>query len=250
MLTKLVNAPKGVSLSISDIAGEDFAARMARLGLYKGARLMRLDESVTMGPIKVQGSLGNAVLSGWLAGQVVIHLEDGRRIPLPECSPGDSGHVEGITGQDVVEESLRELGIAEHDRIVFLRRIPPMNYAFHVTGEDWQGSRQRFRMNEFLAAHVLGTTEEGPAQFSSVGMGENFTVRRILPGEGAEAALASMNVVPGAQIVLESVSISHDMHFTHHAPVACVTKEGLRLYMTEADAQRIIVSPESGPRPV
>lgn len=242
MLTNLATAPKGVSLCISDITDEAFAGRMARLGLYRGARLMRLDESVTAGPVKVRGSRGDTVLSGWLAGQVVIHLDDDRRIPLLECSPGESGHVEGITGLGDVEESLTELGIAEHDRISFLRRIPPMNYSFYVTGKDKQPVRQKFRMNEFLAAHILGTTSEGPAQFSSVGMGENFTVRRILPGEDAETALASMHVTPGAQLVLESVSISHDMHFTSDAPITFVTKEGLRLYMTETDAARILVN--------
>ena len=239
----LTDAPIGVSLSVNRIADNDFAGRIARLGLYEGSQLMRLNESVAVYPVKVRGLKGDAVISGWLAGRVVIHLDDDRRLPLLECAPGDAGHVEGITGQEIVEDSLKELGIVENDRIVFVRRLPPMTYSFSVAGKG------KAQMNESLAAHVLGDTPGGQAQFSSVGAGEVFTVRRILAGEDAEATLASLNVQPGAELTLLGVSASHDLHFSDHCPVACVTKDGLRLYFHEQDAAGIYVSAQRAPSP-
>ncbi len=235
MLTDLAQAPVGVSLCINRIPDEAFASRMERLGLREGTQLMRLSEMVSVSPVKVRGAKGDAVISAWLAGQVVIHLDDGRRIPLPECPPRASGHVEGVTGHDAVESSLYELGIAENDRITVIRRVPPMKY--HCTVDGQHGAW----MHEGLAAHLIGDTAEGPAQFSSVGVGEEFVVRRILPGDDAVPALASMKVAPGATLVLTSVSVSPDVRFSAVNPVACVTRDGLRLYFREQDAAGILV---------
>lgn len=242
MLTPLAQAPIGTSLVVARIAGEAFAARMARLGLYEGIRLMRLDENIAVGPVKVRGLKGDAILSGGLAEHVVIHLDDDRRLPLPECAPRDSGHVEGITGQTDVEDSLRELGIVEGDRIEFVRRIPPMLYTFTVNGKG------KHQMDENTAAHLLGDTPERQAQFSSVGIGEVFTVRRILPGEQADTTLASLQVRPGAELVLIAVAISQPLGPAHENPVACMTKSGMRLYFHTEDAEAIYVQAETAKR--
>lgn len=235
MLTTLAQAPVGASLVVARIAGEDFAARMARLGLYEGIRLMRLDETITVGPVKVRGVKGDAILSGGLAEHVVIHLDDDRRLPLLECAPRDSGHVEGTTGQTAVEDSLKELGIVEGDRIELVRRIPPMRYTFSVNGKG------KVQMDENMASHLLGDTPEGPAQFSSVGIGVVFTVRRILPGDKADATLASLQVHPGTELVLFAVAVSQPLHFAKESPVACMTKSGMRLYFHAEDAEAIFV---------
>lgn len=238
MTCTLVQAPFGRSLRITRIIGADFSARMSRLGLYEGARLLRINEAAKLGAVKVRTTLGETVLSGWLAGQVVIHLDDDRRVPLLECRSLESGHVEGITGQDIVEDSLRALGITDGDRIQFLRRMPPMAYAFSVRGKG------RASMSESMAAHVLGETAAGPRQFSSVGVGEVLTVIRILPGEATPASLASLHVTEGAELTLVNVSASPELGKSADHPVACVTKDGMRLYFREQDAASIIVSAE------
>ncbi len=241
----LQEAPVGIPLSITHISGGAFPARMERLGLYEGARLMRLDKVDSIGPAKVRTPKGDAILSAWLAGKIVIHLDDGRRIPLPECKNGDSGHVEGVTGQSAVEEALKELGIVENDRITFLRSIPPMIYKFSLYSPSLaqESARQKSQISEALASHLFGHTPEGPAQFSSVGVGTPFTVQRILPGGEAEATLAALHVTAGMELILESVAISHEVRLSQDAPVACVTKEGLRLYFHEQDAAKIFVAP-------
>lgn len=242
-MTTLADAPIGRSLRINRIVGTDFAARMARMGLYEGAKLLRLADTSSIGPVKVRGSKGDAVLSGWLAGQVVIHLDDDRRLPLLECRARDSGHVEGVTGQTVVEDSLRELGFAEGDRLEFIRRVPPMAYTYSVNGKG------KYSMDESLAAHIVGDTPSGPGQFSSVGVSESFVVRRILPSDHAESTLASLKVTEGAELVLFSVSATQALDSGPEHNIACASRDGMRLYFREQDAMGILVSVEAEPSP-
>lgn len=237
MLITLAEAAVGVSLVVRRISPQDFADRLARLGVYEGARIMRLEEAVAIGPAKIRAPGGDVTLGGWLAAKVVAHLDDDRRIPLLECAPGDTGHVEGVTGHKAMEESLAALGVAENDRITFLRRLPPMLYRAVVDGKD------RIQMNEGLAAKILGDTPSGAAQFCAVGVGEPFVVSRILAGERAGETLDSLGVRPGRRLVLTDVAAGQVFGFSPHAPVACSTREGARLYFQRKDAERVLVEP-------
>jgi Fe2+ transport system protein FeoA len=235
MLTTLAAASVGVPLVIERIAGHGFAARMSRLGLYAGVSLTRLDDSVAIGPAKISGPGGEVTLSGWLAAKVVVHLDDDCRLPLLECVPGDSGHVEGITGHQDIEETLATLGVRENDRITFLRRLPPMLYKAVVDGKE------RIQINEGLAAKIFGETPSGTAQFCSVGVGELFTVRQILAGAHARESLASLGIRPGVRLELTQVAAGQVVTFSQKTPVVCTTRDGLRLYFQEKDAERILV---------
>jgi len=235
-LSTLTAAPVGAQLVVCRISGRGFSARMARLGLYEGVAMTRLDDSVVIGPARLSGPAGEITLSGWLAGRVVIHLDDDRRLPLLECLPGDSGHVEGITGHQEIEENLAMLGVRENDRVTFVRRLPPMLYKALLNGKD------RIQINEGLAAKIIGDTPSGVAQFCSVGVGEAFTVSRILAGAHASDSLSLLGVRPGCQLKLIQVSAGQVVSLSHKAPVVCTTKDGLRLYFKEKDADKIIVT--------
>ncbi len=235
MLTTLAAAPVGVPLIIDRIAGHDFAARMSRLGLNEGVSLTRLDDSVAIGPAKINGPAGEITLSGWLAAKIVVHLDDNRRLPLLECVPGDSGHMEGITGQPNIEETLATLGVRENDRITFLRRLPPMIYKAVVDGKE------RIQINEGLAAKIFGDTPNGTAQFCSVGVGERFTVQQILAGAHARESLESLGIRPGVRLELTQVAAGQVVTFSQKTPIVCTTRDGLRLYFQDKDATRILV---------
>ena len=235
MLTTLAAAPVGVPLVIDRIAGHDFAARMSRLGLYEGAILTRLDDSVAIGPAKIRGPGGEVTLSGWLAAKVIVHRDDDSRLPLLECVPGDSGHVEGITGHQEIEEILAMLGVKENDRITFLRRLPPMLYRAVVDGKE------RVQINEGMAAKILGDTPSGTAQFCSVGVGERFTVRQILAGAHASESLESLGIRPGVRLELTQVAAGQVVTLSQKTPIVCTTRDGLRLYFQDKDAARIFV---------
>lgn len=240
MLTTLADAAVGVALVVTRISPQDFADRLARLGVYEGARIMRLEEAVAIGPAKIRGPRGDVTLGGWLAAKIVAHLDDDRRIPLLECAPGDTGHVEGVTGHKAMEDALAVLGVAENDRITFLRRLPPMLY--RAVLDD----KERIQLSEGLAAKILGDTPSGPAQFCAVGVGEPFVVSRILAGERAGETLNALGVRPGSRLSLTGVAAGQVFGLSRHAPVVCATREGARLYFQRKDAGRIAVEPLSG----
>ncbi len=236
-MTPLTNAPLGIPLAVESIVGEGFTERMGRLGVFVGTTLTRLGESVAVEPVKVRGPRGEAVLSGVWAAKMVVHLDDGRRLPLLECKPGESGHVEGITGQDRIVQSMEALGLVENDRITFLRRLPPMAYNALVDGKT------RVRLGEGQASKLLGQTPIGQVQFCGVGVGEDFVVTRILTGESARETFETLNIRPGTHLSLVSVQAGQVMRLGRHHPVVCVTNDGLRLYFQEKDADRILVAP-------
>lgn len=235
----LTAAPVGVPLVITRIAEQGFAARLSRLGLYEGISLTRLDDSVAIGPAKINGPTGEITLSGWLAAKIVVHLDDNCRLPLLECVPGDSGHVEGITGHQDIEEILAALGVKENDRITFLRRLPPMLYRAVVDGKE------RVQINEGMAAKILGDTPSGTAQFCSVGVGERFTVRQILAGAHASESLESLGIRPGVRLELTQVAAGQVVTFSQKTPIVCTTREGLRLYFQDKDAAKILVEADA-----
>jgi Fe2+ transport system protein FeoA len=236
MLITLDQAPVGVPLVIARILGPGFADRMARLGLYEGAPLMRLDETVAIGPAKIRGPRGEVTLSGWLAAKLVMHRDDDCRLPLLECRPGEAGHVEGITCHQAMAEGLAALGVVENDRITFLRRLPPMLYTAVVD------DKERVQINEGLAAKILGDTPSGPAQFCAVGVGESFTVSRILAGAHASEHLASLGIRQGSRLRLTQVAAGPVVGLSRQKPIVCATGDGLRLYFQEKDAARIQVN--------
>ncbi len=239
MLISLAEAPAGVPLILSDIPDQGLAVRLGRLGLSKGTFLLRLDEDPETCPVKVKGSLGEVVLSAGLAAKVVMHLDDGRKIPLPECAPGDTGHVEGLTGHETAARFLEALGVVENDLIVFLRRLPPMTYATLVNGQ------RRVRLNEGLASKLLGESAQGSGQFSSATAGEPFRVTRILAGKKGRAALSALGVGEGAVLELSSVASGQAVGESGNAPIVCETRDGLRLYLDLKAAEGLAVEMES-----
>lgn len=236
MVITLAEAPIGAMLIIEEIVGLEFASRLSRLGLYAGASIRRLPQETAIGPAKVRGTMGDVTLSGWLAGYIVIHRDDDCRLPLLECEPGATGHVEGISGQTFIEDSLQALGIREGDRITLLRRLPPMLYQATVNG------KQNVAINEVMAAHILGETAGEQAQFSSVGKGEIFTVKKILCGEDADVFLAGQGIIPGVELVLSKVSTRQNISIASSTAIACVTSVDLSLFLRERDAECIFVS--------
>jgi len=236
-VTPLTKAPLGIPLTVGKIVGQGFGSRMGRLGVFVGTSLMRLGESVTLEPVKVRGPLGEAVLSGSWAAKLVVHLDDDRRLPLLECKPGETGHVEGIIGQDRFAQSIEALGLKENDRITFVRRLPPMAYNVLVDGKT------RVRLGEGQASKLLGQTPTGQVQFCGVGVGEDFVVTHILAGENARATFDSLHIKPGTRLSLTSVTAGQVMRLGRHNPVVCATSDGLRLYFQEKDADRILVAP-------
>ena len=237
MITNLAHAPSGIPLHLVHITDNGLATRLARLGLFEGTKLARLGKTVSIGPVKVSGPKGEVVLGGGLAERVVVHLEeDDRRLPLPECLPHSTGHIEGITGNLEVEKALEKLGLSDNDHITVIRRMPPMTYKILVAGTHYE------HLNENLASILLGDTLAGSAQFCSVGTGEPFVVRHILADQYSQNVLMATHIEPGTGMELLSVSSSPVLQLADSTPVVAETSDGLRLYFREHDAHDLIVS--------
>ena len=231
----LSEATMGEPLSIARMTDPDLAVRLGRMGLFEGSGITRLDREVLVQPVRVRGPLGETVLGGGMAMKIVVHLDDGRKMPLIEMTPGESGHVEGLTGGPDLSDTMGVLGLNANDRIVFVRRLPPMEYLTVIPGGG------RLRLTEGMAAKIWGRLRERSMQFVSARAGEAFLVDKVLGGNHAARMLAARGIRPGISLVLESVAQAQSLQLDTHNPVIVTSHEGLRLFLTPADAQRILV---------
>ncbi len=206
------------------------------MGLFEGKQLIRLDEEVLIQPVRVRGPRGEFILGGGMASRIVAHLDDGRKLPLAELRPGESGHVEGITCGSALEKSLDILEAKENDEITFVRKIPPMEY---VTVVEKKG---RVRLNEGLAAKIWGRMGEHSLQFACSGVREKFEVTDILGGRRVREVLAVQGVIPGKTLILEGVEPAGTLFMGQQNHLLIIsTPDGLRLFLQEREGQRIFV---------
>jgi Fe2+ transport system protein FeoA len=205
---------------------------------------MRLDEEVLIQPVRVRGPEGEFILGGGMAFRIVAHLDDGRKLPLAELKPGESGHVEGIMCGSALEKSLEILGAKENDEITFVRKIPPMEY---VTVVEKTG---RVRLNEGLAAKIWGRMGEHSLQFACSSVREKFKFTDILGGRRVRDALAVQGVIPEKTLVLEGVEPAGTLFMNRQNHLLIIsTPDGLRLFLQAKEGERIFVQVSEKDKP-
>jgi Fe2+ transport system protein FeoA len=237
MEVPLSQAPFDQPLTLRRVENAELEAMLAHLGLSKGQTCFRQDEEVLLHPVRVRSANGDVVLGGGMAMRVIVHLEDGRRMPLTDLSAGQTGHIEGTTCEVKLAESLAVLGLRENDVITYLRQLPNMDY-IAIVGQD-----RRERLTEGMAAKIWGRIGDRSLQFVSAGKGQPFVVEKILGGSRAFKALEEHGILPGKTIVLEGVAPTQSFAMTAHEPVVITTKDGLHLHLRPGQANRIFVKP-------
>jgi Fe2+ transport system protein FeoA len=235
MNTPLNEAPFDRPLTLVGFSDAEMEARFLHLGLERGRTLVRENEEILLQPVRVRTPQGEAVLGGRMAMQVIVHLGDGRRMPLSDLHPGQSGHIEGTSGRGRMAEVLLELGLRPDAPVTFIRKLPPMDYTVRVD------RNRRERITEGLAAKIGGRIGDRPAQFVSAGKGQPFRVEKILGGERAAETLAAKGIVPGRTIALEAVAPAQTVALTTREPVVITTDDGLHLHLRPGQARRIRV---------
>lgn len=237
MTVSLIESPAGRPLVLKAFTDPFLAVRLGRMGLYEGSEIERLDQEVFVQPVRIKGPAGEAVLGGGMAMQVVIHLDDGRKLPLAEMKTGETGHMEGVTGGPALSDTLAVLGLASGNRVRFLRHLPPMTYITRLA------RGVRVHLTEGLAAKIWGRSEEESMQFICAPTGKHFEVLQILGGERARQMIYSRRITPKTVLVLEKVAPAQSLRTESRNPVVIASREGLRLFLSQEDGRRIMVAP-------
>ncbi len=240
MLIPLLQAPAQTPLSVVRVADPQLERQLARMGIFPGSRVELLDEEVALHTVRVRGPKGEVLLGGGMGGKVVIHLDDGRMLPLPELSPGDTGHIEAVTAGESLNEALLALGLGDGDRIEMVRALPPMEYVAEVRG------RGRVRLAEGMAAKILGRLGDLECQFANAQAGAEFTVTRLLGGKRAQRAIAALEITPGTVLRLEYVAKAPSYRLSGGDRIVLVSREGLRLFLRRDQAELVVVQIPGG----
>lgn len=238
MFSNLSQAPSGTSLTVTKIADKGLALQLERMGIFTDSVVSRLDQEVALQTVRIKGPKGEVVLGGGMGGKVVAHLDDGRILPLSEMEPGETGHIEGVTGGTALTDALAVLGLKDDDEIVLIRKLPPMEYITVVEG------RGRIRLPEGMAAKIIGNMGGFSCQYATAQAGTSFIVDRVIGGERARRAIDSLDIREGTVLTLQSVEKAASIHMTGQDRVVLHSREGLRLFLRRDQAELVIVAYE------
>lgn len=245
MEASLAQAPCEVPLTVVRVADARLEDQLSRMGIHPGGRVTRLDEEVALSTVRVRGPKGEVLLGGGMGGKVVVHLDGGkggeeRMVPLAELAPGQSGHIEAVTGGSEIADTLAALGLKDDDRIEVVRVLPPMEYVARLSG------RGRVRLAEGMAAKILGRMGAVECQFANAQAGATFLVTRILGGERARRAIAALGLAVGDELVLDHVAKASSYLLSGGDRVVLTSGAGLRLFLRRDQADLVIVRFEQG----
>ena len=237
----LNEAPFDRPLTLVAFTDAQMENQFLRLGLARGRTLVREDEEILLQPVRVRTAQAEVVLGGRMAMRVIVHLDDGRRMPLSDMRAGQTGHIEGTTALGRLTEVLAELELHPDEPVTCVRKLPRMDYIVRVDRS------RRERITEGMAAKIGGRIGQRLVQFVSAGKGQPFLVETILGGERAVETLAAKGIAPGQTIFLEAVAPAQTIALTTREPVVITTDDGLHLHLTPNQAQGIRVQPKGDP---
>jgi len=242
MRISLDQAPVGRSLRLAAVMHPALEQRLSRMGLYPGCVLRREDEEVALQPVRVRGPKGEATLSAGMAAKVVVHHDDGHKTPIIEMLPGEAGHIEGLTSGTGLEQALATLGLCEDDRIQLLRKIPPMRYTARL------GERRRLYFTESVAAKLWGELDGRKIQFANARRDHPFVVTAILGGDAAREQVEALGIHNGSTLMLEHIAPANAVRGTGDdagTRIVITSEDGLRLYLGQDQATRVIVDDQA-----
>ncbi|MDD4732077.1 MAG: FeoA family protein [Desulfovibrio sp.] len=229
------DAPCGKPLRVERIVEPLLEERLARMGIFPASEVTRLDGDADLHAVRVRSARGEVVLGGGMGGKVVAHLDDGRMLPLTDLKPGERGHVETVNGGTELTEALAALGLESDEEIELVRRLPSMEYVTLVLG------RGRVRLSEGMAAKILGRMGDLECQFANARAGVDFQVERIIGGQRARRAIASLGVHPGEALRLLAVEKAPHYRLAAGERFILCSAEGLRLFLRPEQAGQVIV---------
>lgn len=236
--TKIIplnQAPFDQSLELHDIKNKYLADKLQKMGLYLGNEIFRLDETLIVQAIRVRTKSGEVILSGGMGIKTIVHLGDNRRIPLLDMEPGETGHIEGITGGRGLVVTLETLGLKENEPITLLRKLPPMEYVVRIN------HRYRARLTEGDTARIWGESNGSNRQFSFSSTGCDFQVKKLLGASKAISRLIKTGIQPNSILTLESVSSTQTLQLGATNQLAISSPDGLHLHLSGQAGNEIYI---------
>ena len=236
MYSALIDAPLHTDLILLEITRPELARWLQRLGLFIGSHIVCHGEEVNYHPVRVRGTKGDVVVPAGLGIKVFVHLDSGECKPLTEMKKKEKGHIETMFLGRGCSQALSHIGIEEDTDITFIRALPHMDY---ITVIDKQ---KRTRLTEGEAARLWGKCEgEEETQFYFAKKNKPFSVQEIIGGRKICEHLKTHGVEPGCTLMLEVIEQTRKLHKPGAEPVTISSPGGLRLYLNQSQASRIIV---------
>ncbi len=236
MTIALNDAPVNTELTLLQVSSASLAAWLQRLGLFVGSTLMRHNEEMIYHPVRVTALHGDVVVPAGLASKVLVHLDEGDRLPLVEMTRGTTGHIETMTCGMGCVQALSKLGLKEEVKVTCVRQLPHMDYLTIID------RRARTRITEGEAAHIWGRVEgEKPTQFYFTRQGQPFEVLDVIGGQRAKKHLNTHGITPGKELILETIEQANELHKPSRRAVIITSPGGLRLYLDESQARQVVV---------
>jgi len=233
----LDQAPFDQLLEICMIETGHLSTQIRRMGLDLESRIVRLDETLAVQPVRVCGKQGVAVLSGGMGLKTIVHIDkDDRRIPLLDMEPGETGHLEGATGGREFVRALELLGFSENDPITLERKLPPMEY---LTRHE----NRMLRLSEGDAARILGEIGGEARQFALSSANVAFTVKKLLGGVKATTRLKKLGLREGSVLTLSAVSSKQTVEISGEDQLMITSHDGLHLHLPKVVGKKIFVRP-------
>lgn len=238
MYSSLTDAPVNTELLLLKVTTPALEAWLQHIGIFAGSRLVRHDNEFNYSPVRIRGGAGDIVIPASLAMKILVHLDSDpdKMIPLTEMGKKESGHIEILDSDPVVKAFLGRIGIMEDSEIVFLRSLPHMDYIAIVD------NRERTRLSEGEAARIWGSSGEGPVtQFYFATQNTEFEVKELMGCHRMAEHLETHGIRTGGRIILETIEQAQYLHQPCKEPVIISTRGGLRLFLTQEKAGRMVV---------
>ncbi len=232
----LSKAPFETPLILKGIKDDTVAEKLEKIGLGIGSEIIRNDDSLELKAVRIRSEKGPVVIGGGMGLKTIVHLDDGRKIPLLEMKPGETGHIEGIIGGKALYNTLKQLGISPNEPIMFERTLPHMNYYTIIKGIGTTV------LSEGDAAKLLGRVDGQTLQFALVPSGKEFLVTEILGGQRAQERIKSKGIRPGTILILDNVQNAEHLRLAKHAQTVITTKDGLHLHLPENYGKALLVA--------
>ena len=231
----LNEAPFNQPLELVMFSCARLAKQLNKMGLELHSEIIRLDETLAVQTMRIESEHGPRILSGGMGLKTVVHLDDGRRVPLHDMEAGETGHIEGATGGRDFAKSLSSLDLHENDQITLIRKLPPMEYLVTLN------HAKTICLSEGDAARIIGLSNGIKNQFSLAPSRNEFKVTALLGGVKSTSRLQKIGVEEDTILTLKSVRARQTITISGEHQLMINSRDGLHLHLPYSAGKDIFV---------